>query len=115
MLLQRFFAGLSVAAGLMSGSVARAQEVFVTKTAKEATVKIYATSYKAEADVIVFKTPFSKNAVGNKGIWHFNKCSAPADKRIYFSEKLNADLIVFFTDNSFEAGWRNKKKRYLMR
>jgi len=115
MLLQRFFAGISVAAFLLGGSATRAQEVFVTKTAKEATVKIYATSYKAEADVIVYKTPFSKNAAGNKGIWHFNKFSGAADKRIYFSEKLNADLIVFFTDNSFEAGWKNKKKRYLMR
>ena len=116
MSLQKFLpaAALSILA-LCRFSSANAQLVYVTKNPAEATVRVFVTTYRNDADVIVFKTPFAKNCVGNKGLWYFPKFSGEADKRIYLVDsKLTADLVVFYTPNSAEAGWKNKKKRFIM-
>ena len=116
MSLQKFLP--AAALGLISlcnTAAAHAQTVFVAKHAKDATVRVYVTTYKGEADVVVFKTPFIKNAEGNKGQWYFTKFSGQADKRICYTDtKLNADVVVFFTPEIKDAGWKNKKKRFLM-
>ena len=116
MSLQKFLPAVALSAiALCQFSPAKAQMVYVTKNAGEATVKVYTTYYKDEADVVVFKTPFVKNAQGNKGQWHFTKFSGEADKRIFYTGyKAGADVIVYFTTEAKEAGWKNKKKRFLM-
>lgn len=92
-----------------------AQVVFLTEKKKEAQVKIFQTQYKLEADVVVFKTPFIDNAVENKGIWFFTKHEGECNKIItYTKEKQLADLKVYFTSDKNEAGWINKKKKYIM-
>ncbi len=93
-----------------------AQVVYKTDFPKDANVKVYVTSYQKEADVVVFKTPFIHNADGNNGLWYFTPYSGEANKKIcYTLAKDNADLIVFWTTKKEDAGWLNKKKKYLMR
>lgn len=93
---------------------AGAQIVTTTDYVRQANVKVYTTLYKSEADVMVFKTPFMKNADGNKGIWYFTKTTGEANKKIYYiKHKEEADVVVMFTNNKDEAGWINKKKKYL--
>ena len=90
------------------------QSVYVAKYAREANVKVCVTTYKAEADVVVFKTPFFNNSVGNKGVWYFAPTAAEAYKKIFYIQyKHDADLVVYFTTNKEDAGWINKKKKHL--
>ncbi len=106
---------LLIVAGCSFAKVVEAQVVGVAKAANQANVRVFLTTYAAEADVIVFKTPFAKNAGGNKGLWYFSTIDGEINKRIWFApNKENADLLVFYTNNKDEAGWKNGKKRYLM-
>ena len=105
-----FFAALFVASSL------DAQVVYKTSFKEDAQVKVYVTEYKMDADVVVYKTPFIHNADGNNGIWFFTPYQGEANKRILFvPSAVNADLIVYWTNVKEEAGWMNKKKKYLMR
>ena len=91
------------------------QIVSFTERAKEANVKIFVTPYMMDADVVVFKTPFLNNSIGNKGQWYVTGNPGEAMKKIYIiKHKEESDLKVYFTTNSAEAGWKNKKKRYMM-
>ncbi len=101
-------------AGLTASIKSNAQIVATTDYVKQANVKVFVTQYKMDADVVVYKTPFLKNAVGNNGKWYFTASQGEANKKIYYiKHKEEADVIVYFTNNSAEAGWVNKKKRYL--
>ena len=91
------------------------QMVTIVDRQKEANVKIFETPYKMNADVIVFKTPYVENSVGNRGMWYFTHVMGEANKKIYFiKHREEADLVVYFTDKSQEAGWKNRKKKYIM-
>lgn len=92
------------------------QVVYKTQFVEDANVKVYVTQYKQEADVVVFKTPFIHNADGNSGCWYFTPYQGEANKRIFFMpSKDNSNLIIYWTNNKDEAGWQNKKKKYLMK
>ncbi len=116
MSIQKYFSILAIGVLSLSASVtASAQIVGVTKFVKQANVKVYVTTYAAEADVIVFKTPFLKNSTGNKGWWYFSTIDGEINKRIcYVAGKEIADLVVYYTNDKNEAGWKNRKKRYMM-
>ena len=115
MSIQKYVLALATCVTVLSASVkADGQIVTTTDYVKQANVKVFVTPYKMNADVVVFKTPFLKNSIGNKGVWYFSKIAGEANKKIYFiKHKEEADVVVYFTNNSAEAGWVNKKKRYL--
>ena len=102
-------------ATLFISTISKAQVVMVTKSVKEANVKVFVTSYESEADVLVFKTPFINNANGNAGSWYFTKNQGEANKRIYFVPgKEIADIVICYTTDSKLAGWKNKRKKHFM-
>lgn len=116
MLIQKYTLSLALGLTIMGlSSRSNAQVVIETKVLKEANVKIYLTNYPADADVVVFKTPFIDRAQGNKGIWYFTDMSGWANKKIcYVSGKDIANIVVCFTDDAKQAGWRSKKKQHFM-
>ncbi len=100
---------------LFAANSVNAQVVSETKSVKEANVKVFVTTYVSDADVVAFKTPFIKNAYGNKGIWYVTSTSGEANKTIcYVPSKEIADVVVFFTPDSKLAGWKNKKKKHFL-
>ncbi len=116
MSIQRYVkASVICVAGLISYKAA-AQIVMTTPYVKQANIKVYVTEYKADADLVVFRTPFMENSYGNKGMWYYTRNAGEANKKIYYMKhKEEADLKVYFTTNEKEAGWQNKKKTYLFR
>ena len=104
--------GISV---LCISGAAKAQVVFETKAVKQANVKVFVTNYASEADVVVFKTPFINNARSNNGQWYFAGTSGEAGKRIcYVPSKEVADIVICYTTDSKQAGWKNKRKAHFM-
>lgn len=100
---------------LLAANKAKAQVVTEVKTVKEANVKVFVTEYAMDADVVVFKTPFIKNAYGNKGIWYFTSVNGEANKRICFvPSKQLANIVICYTTDSKQAGWKNKRKQHFM-
>jgi len=93
----------------------RAQSVFSEKYSSRADIKIYVVDHMSSADLIVYKTEYSSQAQGNKGLWYFEEYSSRADKTIFFVDYASqADLKVFFTDYQSQAGWRNVSLKHLM-
>ena len=115
MSIQKYVLALATCLAALSASVkADGQIVTTTDYAKQANVKVFVTQYKLDADVVVFKTPFLQNSMGNRGVWYFTKSAGEANKKVfYIKHKEEADVVVYFTNKSSEAGWINKKKRYL--
>lgn len=93
-----------------------AQVVYKMPSAQKSELIVYETNYKEEADLMVYRTQYAANAVDNKGIWFITKNVAEADKRVFITkDKVKAKLIIMYTADINEAGWRNKRKEYLMK
>ena len=115
MSIQKYIQSSLCLALLFVGLESNGQVVFKTTFPEDANVKVFVTQYKRDADLVVFKTPFIHNADGNNGSWYFTPYQGEANKRIIFlPSKDNADLTIFWTNKKEEAGWQNKKKKYLM-
>ncbi len=116
MSIQKYATALTLSIlSLFAANAVNAQVVSETKFAKQANVKVFVTTYIGDADVVVFKTPFIKNAYGNKGQWYITTASGEANKTIcYVPSKEVADIVVMFTPDSKQAGWKNKKKKHFL-
>ncbi len=81
---------------LLFGIKAYSQKVFYTSNPKEAKYKIFISQNEYDANWIVLKTNWIKNA--KKGIWFEVKYKSEADIIVFVvAEKYLADKVVFFT------------------
>jgi hypothetical protein len=116
MSIQKYASALALGLAIfISATTASAQVVSVTKSVKEANVKVFETNYESLADIVVFKTPFISRAQGNEGVWYFTSLWGESSKKICFvPSKEVADIVIYYTTDSKKAGWLNKKKKHFM-
>lgn len=82
---------------LLFGIKSYSQKVFYTSNKNEANYKIYITQKEYEADWIILKTNWIKNA--RRGVWFEVNYKDEADLIVYVvNEKYLADKVVFFTE-----------------
>ena len=84
-----------------------AQKVYKTSFKSEADKIIFVTEFKSEADMIVFDTKFKSEAKPYSGIWFWTTFKSEADWKVYFTKfKSEATLKVYFTKFKSEAGMK---------
>lgn len=98
---------------------AQSQRVRLCTEPTMSMITVYNTDTPEEAELVVYRTTDQALAVGseNNGFWYF--VSGPGvkpDKDVFVVNSPNkAELLVYFTDNPAEAGWKkNLDKKYLL-
>ena len=75
-----------------------AQKVYRTSYKSEADKIIFVTDYKSEADMIVYETKYKSEAKPYSGIWFWTTYKSEADWQVYFTKyKSEANLKIYFT------------------
>lgn len=88
--------------------------LFKTDIASDADLKVFVTSIRFEADVIICETP-NRWAAGKSCVWYYTDIQSEAEKIVYFTEnQWDADLVVFKTDVLSDAGWVASAKSDLL-
>ena len=78
-------------------------------------MKVYVTTTKSEADLVVYKCSSKSEASGNNGLWYFVSSKSDAKTTVYFvSSKSDSDIVIYYTSTKSEAGWQNRSKSYKM-
>lgn len=91
-----------------------ALKIFKASSQFDADVKVYETNVKSDADLVVYEASSSFDGNSDGTSWYYVNVSSDADKKIYeVSSRFDADVVVCFTNVSFEAEWRNSSKRNL--
>ena len=92
---------------LFGAFTVNAQKVYKTSFKSEADKIIFVTEFKSEADMIVFDTKFKSEAKPYSGIWFWTTFKSEADWKVYFTKfKSEATLKVYFTKFKSEAGMK---------
>ena len=79
-----------------------------------ADIKVFITTVRGEADLIVFETTSPWEAT-EPGIWCYVDVRGEAERVAHFTEaQWNADLVVFRTDVISDAGWQNADRSGLL-
>lgn len=84
--------------------------IFQTPQIGDATVKVYVSQSKTEADLWVCLVNL-KGISGQNGRWYVTHNRSEASHRMYFCHRGMADLTIYFVNNVSEAGWQRKEKR----
>ena len=88
-----------------------AENIFETKYAHQADVKVHIVKYKHMADLCVYVAKYPYEAQGKDEIWHYVKYESASDARIFFVKYSHqADVLVYFVDYKHEAGWRTSNR-----
>jgi hypothetical protein len=84
--------------------------VFVTPTQNH-DYKVFVTKDRYQADLWVWKTESRYQATNIEQNWFETKSRYEADFTVKFVDsRYKADLIIFYTKNKNEAGWKRKHK-----
>jgi hypothetical protein len=98
---------LILATMLLTFGFANAQKVYKTSYKSEADKIIFVTEYKSEADMIVYETKYKSEAKSYSGLWFWTESKSEADWKVYFTKnKSEANLKIYFTKNKSEAGMK---------
>ena len=90
---------------LFGAFTVNAQKVYKTSFKSEADKIIFVTDYKSEADMIVYETKYKSEAKPYSGIWFWTTYKSEADWQVYFTKyKSEANLKIFITKYKSEAG-----------
>ena len=74
-------------------------------------MKVYVTTTKSEADLVVYQCSSKSEASGNQGLWYFVSSASDARKKVYITDtKSDADIVVYYTRTKSEACWQNRSK-----
>ena len=91
------------------------QKIYSTQYEYQADLKVFVVDHEYQADLKVFKVEKEYQSKGNIGLWFFSDRSYISDKKIFFVDyAYQADLNIFIVKYSYKAGWKNKKKMYLL-
>lgn len=91
-----------------------ALKIFETSTQFDADVKVFETNIQSDADLVVYEAGSSFDGNNDGTSWYYVNISSDADKKIYMvSSRFDADVVVCFTNVSFEAEWRDSGKKSL--
>ena len=71
---------------LAIGLQAQAQKVFRTSYKSQADKVVYVTEYKSQADLIVYETKYQSQAKPYSGIWYWTDYKSQADWEVYFTK-----------------------------
>ena len=89
---------------LMESLNAHSQVTYITKFRSEAESKIFVTSLKHEADIILYATKYRSNSNPEKGVIYFTEIRSQAEWKIYLTKvKSEADCILYYTPYRWEA------------
>ena len=84
-----------------------AQKVYKTSYKSDADKIIFVTDYKSEADMIVYETKYKSEAKPYSGIWFWTTYKSEADWQVYFTKyKSEANLKIYITKYKSEAGMK---------
>jgi hypothetical protein len=72
----------------------KAQKVFKTSYKSEADKIIYVTEYKSEADMIVYETKYKSEAKPYSGIWFWTEYKSEADWKVFFTKYKNRPCLT---------------------
>jgi len=85
--------------------------VFVT-TSTTCDYKVFVTNNRYEADLWVWETKSKYESLRREEIWFKTKSRYETTFSVrYVKSKYQSDLIVYFVDNKYQAGW--KKSHHL--
>jgi len=91
------------------------QSIFTCEYKYQSDITVKVVNYKHEADLLVYRSTVDYNTKGNKGVWYFTDTKYTSDISVQFVKyKYQADLTIYYVRHSYEAGWRNKNKKYLI-
>ena len=84
--------------------------VFVTPN-NNPDYRVFVTKDRYQADLWVWKTESKHQAKDVEHIWFETKNKNEADFSVKFVDsKSKADLIIYYTKNKYEAGWKKKHR-----
>lgn len=85
--------------------------VFIADQLYPGVVKVYVTPNRSEADLIAKRTDFRNDHYD--GAWFVTSFQGEADMKIIFVQsRINADLVVTFTQFQNEAKWVSTSKKH---
>lgn len=109
------FYGIAVLIFGLFSQKAGAQKIYSCNDRYDADIKVFVVGNRNDADLLVYKVEHSYEAEGNKGLWFFCQNKYDSKKNIWFADnRYDADLLIFFVENRYDAGWKDKKKMYLL-
>ena len=89
-------------------------KLFITDVPSAADVKVFTTDIRSDADLVIYETTDAWAATESP-VWCYTEVQGEADKIICFVDsQWEADLTVFKTDVSSDAGWNNAGKSRLL-
>lgn len=81
--------------------------VFFVTTSGTHDYKVFVTKNKYEADLWVWRSKVKYEGFGKEEFWFQTNSKYQSSFTVkYIKLKYKADLIVYFVDNKYQAGWR---------
>jgi len=81
--------------------------VFFVSTSGTSDYKVFVTKNKYDADLWVWSGKYKYESFGKEEVWYKTKNKNESSFSVrYVNRRYNADLVIFYVKNRYEAGWR---------
>lgn len=90
------------------------QKIYEVNKKYKSDITAFISENEYSADLLVYKANSGLSTEGNNGVWLFVEEAYMADKKVYFVDaEYQANLVICYVKNKYQAGWRNNEKKHL--